>query len=65
MSYLLSYQSGVVGYGLSNNFDEAMSEAEERCTEMQQSATIINRSTYAVLAEVSLTSEGYKASKKE
>lgn len=65
MSYLLSYQSGVVGYGLSNNFDEAMSEAEERCTEMQQPATIVERSTYCVLAEVTFSDGRYRAVPKE
>ncbi|QBE66827.1 hypothetical protein [Pseudoduganella lutea] len=64
MSYLLSYASGVIGYGLSDDLDVAMDQAVQRCEVMQQAATIVNRETYQVVASVEPVGPGlYKAQK--
>lgn len=65
MAHLLSYTSGIIGHGLSDDLDVAMIQAIDRCTEMGMGATIVNRSTYAVLAVITPTSEGYQAKKME
>jgi len=65
MGHLLSYTNGIIGHGLSNDLDEAMREAEERCNEMQQAATIVDRHTYRVRAKVHATISGYTAIKEE
>jgi hypothetical protein len=65
MAHLLSYTSGVVGHGLSNDLDTAIDQAIDRCTEMGMGANILNRSTSVVLAVITPTSEGFKAKKME
>lgn len=65
MIHLLSYSSGAIGYGLSDDLDEAMKEAEERCAERDQIAHIVNRSTCKLLAVVERTPNGFKAKKME
>lgn len=65
MPYLLSYQYGTIGYGLSKDLDQAIEEAKERCAEMAQNATIVDRATYEVAAEIKWTPSGYTASKKD
>lgn len=55
----------LLGYGLPDDIDEAMTEAVERCTEVQQTAIIINRVGLKKLAEIITTPDGYQAKKKE
>lgn len=63
--FLLCYHNGTIGHGLPADLDEAMSEAEDRCEEVQQPAIIIQRSNLAQLAVVESTPTGFKARKKE